>query len=274
MRCVYVSSEGSGLTAGSSQRDVSCSARWTRCSTIIRVARPPPLSQNGTWRDERVMDKFNFWERFDLWRATWLIKAIYSPSCLNWVRLSSYHDTFVMKNESSCSDHWMSPWRLKEKKNSSRVLFLQTLFITFSFFCFNELMKVCYRAETKLNLPHSSKINFKKAPKRPFSWFSSGNKVSVNSARRQKDLFSPLRSAIIWKVEVHALNRILVSCVAARMSAPPTAQHGSSKLPSLPPATGAARHRLASASSDSFQVFVFGSACLGYTLGCFEALRE
>lgn len=108
--------------------------------------------------------------------------------------------------------------------------------------------------------------------KRPFSWFSSRNKVSVNSARRQKDLFSPLRSAIIWKVEEHALNRIPVSCVAAWMSSPPTTQHGSSKLPSLPPVTDTARHHLASTSSYSFQVFVFGSVCLGYTLGALKHL--
>lgn len=42
-------------------------------SILIRAAQPPPPSQNGTWRDVRVMDKFNLWKRFDLWRATWLI---------------------------------------------------------------------------------------------------------------------------------------------------------------------------------------------------------
>lgn len=142
------------------------------------------------------------------------------------------------------------------------IFFRTSIIITFNLVLMS--WAVCYQAETNLSVSHSSK--------RPFSWFASRNITSLNSARRQKDLFSPLRSAIIWKVEVHALNRIPVSCVAAWMSSPPTTQHGSSKLPLLPPVTGAAQHHLASASSYSLQVFVFGSVCLCYTLGSLKHL--
>lgn len=68
-RHVYVSSEGSGLTVRSSELAVSCYVS----SILIRAAQLPPLFRNGTWRDVRVMDKFNLWKRFDLWWATWLI---------------------------------------------------------------------------------------------------------------------------------------------------------------------------------------------------------
>lgn len=80
----------------------------------------------------------------------------------------------------------------------------------------------------------------------------------VNSVRRQKDRFSSLRSAVIWKVEVHALNRVLVSGVTTRMSALPRAQRGSSKVPPLPPVPDAAPfgfHIIVFC-----QIFVVGSA--------------
>lgn len=67
--------------------------------------------------------------------------------------------------------------------------------------------------------------------------------MCLNSARRQKCLFSPFRSAVIWKVEEHARNRVPESRVVAPAPAPPTAQQASSNLPAPPPVTDAARHR-------------------------------
>lgn len=109
-------------------------------------------------------------------------------------------------------------------------------------------------------------------PRRAFSWFRSGNKVPVNSARRQKDLFSPLRSAIIWEVEEHTLKSRPGELCRGSNVITPTTQHGSSKRPALPPVPDAARHHLASASSCSFQAFVFGSVGLGYALGALKHL--
>lgn len=64
-------------------------------------------------------------------------------------------------------------------------------------------------------------------------------------------MFSPFRSAVIWKVEEHARKRVPESRVVAPAPAPPTAQQASSNLPAPPPVTDAARHRF------GFRVVVF-----------------